>query len=123
MMEVNTINTPKNIRNKRTLDVVVSIFSLLLFPIWMLFGNKGLKLAKESLRVLIGKKTWIGYIKGYSYTSIRLPKIKPAVFSLQNNLKSTHQDIADKLNIIYAKDYNIFTDVKLILKNIKNQLK
>lgn len=123
MMEVNTINTPKSIRNKRSFDVIVSTLSLILFPIIILFGTKGIKWIKESFAVIIGKKTWIGYIKGYSYTSIRLPKIKPSVFSIQSNLKLENQDIADKLNIIYAKDYNLFTDLKLLLKNIKNQIK
>ncbi|MFP5471682.1 MAG: glycosyltransferase [Bacteroidia bacterium] len=120
MMEVNTINAPKNIRNKRSVDVVIAFLFLLISPIWILFGAKGIMLIKESFNVLIAKKTWIGYIKGYSYTSIRLPKIKPPVFAIDS---TQNQEISDKLNIIYAKDYSIFTDFKLLIKNIKNQLK
>ena len=66
--------------------------------------------------ILIGEKTWIGY--GNSSLNIKLPKIKTGVFSIVDNEKNMQQEIIDKINIIYAKDYNLILDTKILLKNI-----
>lgn len=116
ILETNSLNTPKNKRNKRLFDIITAIISLITSPFLLILGNK--KIISYSTKVLIGKLSWVGYLEGYSYTSIRLPKIRPGVFKVGN--PDVNQEIADKLNTIYAKDYSVFTDLKLYLKGIKN---
>ena len=66
---------------------------------------------------LVGKKTWVGYSK-YSKNQ-QLPLIKNGIVSLADNLKAHSPEIEKKLNLIYAKDYALLTDLKTIFKNIK----
>ena len=66
--------------------------------------------------VLKGEKTWIGY--EYSSLNNKLPKIKTGVFSIVDIEKNMHEEVIDKINIIYAKDYNLILDSKIFLKNI-----
>ena len=62
------------------------------------------------------KKTWIGY--EYSSLNNKLPKIKTGVFSIVDIEKNMQEEVIDKINIIYAKDYNLILDSKIFLKNI-----
>ena len=120
VLDVNTINTSSNVRSKRLFDVATSVGLLVLSPFIVLATKDKLHFLKAIVQVMVGKKTWVGYVKGYSYASIRLPKIKPCVFSLDVISKTDNQEIADKLNLIYAKDYKLSTDFKLLLKGIKS---
>ena len=81
----------------------------------MFFKNYRLALSKVHL-IMTGKITWIGYIN--SKKNIDLPKIKPAVFSLNHNGNDMGNEIANKLNIIYAKDYHVQKDLLLLAKQL-----
>ena len=48
----------------------------------------------------------------------KLPKIKSGIFSIVDNDKKMEEETVDKINIIYAKDYNIMLDLKILVKNI-----
>ena len=74
---------------------------------------KALKNIKE---ILTGEKTWIGY--EHSSLNNKLPKIKTGVFSIVDIDKNMQEEVIDKINIIYAKDYNLILDSKIFLKNI-----
>ena len=66
--------------------------------------------------VLAGEKTWIGY--EHSSLNNKLPRIKTGVFSIVDIEKNMQEEVIDKINIIYAKDYNLILDSKIFLKNI-----
>ena len=68
--------------------------------------------------VLIGEKTWIGY--GYSKQNSKLPKIKKGVFSILDIDKKMEEDTIEKINIIYAKDYNLILETKILIKKLFN---
>ena len=114
--ELNHINSLENIRKKRIFDIYSSILIFFFSPLLMIFIKKKLFDLKEIFQVLIGNKTWIGYHK--SNMSSNLPKIKPCVFSVLNDNQKNNEEIINKLNIIYAKDYSMFLDLNLLLKKI-----
>ncbi len=113
--KINHINNSTNTRLKRNFDLISSVLLLIGFPLGVFFKNYRIALSKVYL-VFSGQSTWIGYIN--SKKNIDLPKIKPAIFSLIKKGEPIKIEIADKLNIIYAKDYNVQKDALLLAKQI-----
>ena len=71
---------------------------------------------KNIKSVIVGSKTWIGYEN--SSENLKLPKIKQGVFSVLNSNKKLELDTIEKINIIYAKDYNLVLETKIFLKKL-----
>ena len=114
--ELNHINSLENITKKRSFDIYISLVLLLISPLFILFFKNYKKAFKNINTVLIGNKTWIGYEE--SSFKNKLPKIKSGIFSIVDNNKKMEEETVDKINIIYAKDYNIMLDLKILVKNI-----
>ena len=114
--ELNHINSLENITKKRSFDIYISLVLLLMSPLFILFFKNYKKAFKNINTVFIGNKTWIGYEE--SSFKNKLPKIKSGIFSIVDNDKKMEEETVDKINIIYAKDYNIMLDLKILLKNI-----
>ena len=73
---------------------------------------------KNWLEVIIGRKSWVGYIgKG----AINLPKIRPGVLNPLDGirLKTVNQPTIHRLNFLYAKDYAAFDDLEIIGKGFR----
>ncbi len=71
------------------------------------------------MQVLIGKKTWIGYINQNGV----LPSLRFSVLSPNGTIKTLAQSLpADSKTLIdywYAKKYEPLQDIVLILKNYR----
>ena len=112
---INHINNIRNVRVKRNFDIIGSIIIVVTFPIF--FYLKNFRTAfSNAIKVINGKKTWIGYIQRSNNEN--LPKIKQPVFDINSSNTKLTDDISDKLNIIYAKDYNVQKDIILLCKRI-----
>ncbi len=118
-VEISSINKPVNRRNKRLLDIGLSLFFLLLSPLLFLFIKKPIHLLLNIFYVLTGKKTWVGYIP-VKPPEDHLPPLKTGVLDLADGLKPNTVSAAEpaKINIIYAKEYSITHDIQIILNNI-----
>ena len=116
--ELNHINSVENIRKKRNFDIYTSILLLLFTPFFILIFNNYLKAFKNIKSVLLGEKTWIGY--GNCKQNLKLPKIKKGVFSILDLDKKIEEDTIEKINIIYAKDYNLILETKILIKKLFN---
>ncbi len=114
--ELNHINSLDNVRKKRVFDIYSSFLILLLAPILILFLKGYVYNFKAALKVILGQKTWIGYEENIG--NVNLPKIKPCVYSIISTKDKTSEDISNKLNIIYAKDYTLLLDLNLLLKRV-----
>ena len=112
---INHINNIRNIRVKRNFDMIGSIIILVALPIFFYLKNYRTAFS-NTIQVLKGKKTWIGYIQ--TSNNDNLPKIKQPVFDLFSSNSKLSDEISDKLNIIYAKDYNVQKDIILLCKRI-----
>ena len=118
MMDMNTINKVKNIRSKRLFDFSSSVVLLCSFPLLFFFMKTPLNGLKSSIKVLLGLATWVGYCDGSSFE--KLPKLKKNILSISDGLKSVNAETSSKLNIIYAKDYSVFADLRVLLRNLRN---
>ncbi|TVR41145.1 MAG: glycosyltransferase [Cryomorphaceae bacterium] len=118
VFEVNSISKNANRRNKRLFDIATSIVLLLLSPLLMWIQHKPLGYIKNAWWVLIGKKTWVGF---YPHTQQKLPPLRPGVLSPAHHLQPSARtnDTIGRLNLVYAKDYRMKTDLRLITSHFR----
>lgn len=107
-------------RNKRILDLWVSFCMLALSPFLCWFVKSPLGLLRNSLQVLLGKYTWVGY-GVHTLDNKHLPHIRSGVLPpwyIVKGFQPNAQLIA-LLDQQYAMDYNTRKDLHLILKNFR----
>jgi hypothetical protein len=117
VIDVNNVGRPENRRNKRFLDVLVSLFLLLFCWIFIwLQNNKGNFIA-NIFKVLFGYYSWVGYGKGMRKD---LPSIRPSVLTPADALKGKlNEDRIHKSFLNYSKDYKTENDLHIIFNGIK----
>jgi len=107
-------------RMKRILDVIVAILLLLSFPYQLVRLKTGLSILQNAVTVLLGKKTWVGYI----VPEKKLPFIQtPIITHFGLPYQQQHplnNDSLSKLDDVYAKNYEWHLDVKIIIQNYKS---
>lgn len=116
LLDLNTITTTENKRNKRLFDFFLSLFLVLSFPFNCWFVNKKLTYLGNLFFVLVGKKTWVGFDSKSS--QIGLPKIKKSIIPIGGKNQSV--DYIKKQQIIYAKDYSTSIDLKVLFQNFRD---
>jgi GT2 family glycosyltransferase len=108
-----------NRRLKRLFDFFTAFFFIITFPIHIFFSKNFYHFLKNSFLVLIGRKTWVGYLD----SPTTLPPLRDGV--LTPNGKKVNGQVIPKesikqLDYWYARNYEPAQDVKTILKNYKN---
>lgn len=120
-IDLSIINNSINRRNKRIFDLFTGILLLITFPfnIWFV-KNKGTYF-KNIFLVLLGKKSWVGInqlvvpeSKKQKLTG-KKSVLQPAdAFSKQD--KEMESFTAERLNLLYAREYKISNDWQIIQK-------
>lgn len=107
-----------HVRNKRIFDIGFSLVLIALLPM-LLFKNKAAKMYRNTWQVLVGKRTWVGY--STTEHAEKLPVLKSAVLPTYNKVAGVtpSQVVKEKLDVEYALYYNVFNDVRLVIKNFK----
>ena len=117
MIDVNSISKSSNKRNKRLLDIGISIVVIIFSPVLIFIQNKKSNYILNCFNVLFGFYSWVGYGK---LPDNSLPEIKRSVLS-PSMLVETEMD-HDKIKLInlrYAKDYKVEKDLVIIWKCLK----
>ncbi|MFO7843584.1 MAG: glycosyltransferase [Bacteroidales bacterium] len=119
-VDINSIAKEKNIQNKRVFDIISSLLILIISPFILLLSKNSFNLINNSLNVLLGFKTWVGYYRDDKINTDHLPKIKDGVLSpgILVNPKGQNQTVYNKANMIYAKNYTVWNDLKILLRGI-----
>ena len=109
------ITDPVNRRHKRLLDFLLAIALLLTLPLNMLWMRQPAGFVANVLKVLAGRKTWVGYHRA-TVREIALPPLAPGVLSPLTGLQldKLNAETIERLNLLYAKDYSIEKDLDLI---------
>ncbi|MFZ2897559.1 MAG: glycosyltransferase family 2 protein [Saprospiraceae bacterium] len=111
------IATPMSRRNKRLLDVLLSLALLLAFPLifWRL-RRKG-ELLANCFRVLAGRRTWVGYAPTAENLQ-DLPPLRPGILNPTSGLRYsiTDEPTIQRLNFFYAKDYRVGEDLEIFFR-------
>ncbi len=105
-------------RNKRLLDILLSVVLLALCPILVFINKRPLHYLKNSLSVFIGLKTWVGF----TTADIKLPKLKKGVLTTTCGLKRFIEDrtFIQSKDFSYAKNYSYWDDIKIVYKSLSN---
>ena len=120
ILNINSISTKSNIRNKRTFDFITSIGLVLTLPLLIFTFKNKRKFISNVFSVLVGKLSIVGY-HYLNNSEHNLPKIKNGILSPADKTNLIDESMFDKLNLIYARDYNISKDF-IILKNAWRKL-
>ena len=120
--DINSIKTHQNARNKRLLDFFTSLVLLSISPIAILFQKNCLGFIKNIFLVLISLKSWVGFFDLQNVDICKLPKIKKGVLNPNDAFvkRKISRETIEKLNILYARDYKLTTDVNIIIKGFRN---
>ena len=120
ILNINAISKSDNKRIKRVLDVVISLILFFLSPVLIWIYADKLNFFQNIIQVLLSKKTLIGYQFENSTETKNyvLPTIKNGVIPIQNWFSKNTFIPSDNLNIMYARDYSPFIDLKLLFKNL-----
>lgn len=113
------VGNTSNRRKKRIIDLLFASFIILFSP-FVLFKKNGIEWLKNAIQVVIGKKTWIGYIKTDNQKD--LPKLKNAVFGLYyyDNSLEMSKEFVQQSNYFYARKYSVMYDLKAFLAHFQN---
>jgi GT2 family glycosyltransferase len=116
VVNVNAIQRPENVRAKRTFDLLVSTVSIIVFPITFWLFKNPMNYFKNLFSVFRGKLSFVGYSASQDYNTHQLPKLKSGILSPIDRTSFNESDLAHKLNLIYARDYNIQKDISILMK-------
>jgi GT2 family glycosyltransferase len=115
-IDVNSITKPENRRIKRTFDMAVSLILLVFFLPLLFFVNHSMRFIRNIFLVLFGKRSWVGYSDDET-----LPAIRSGVLTPSEILgKGLNKETADRINMLYAKDYKLSNDFKILYKGLKS---
>lgn len=123
MIDVHAINTTPNIRDKRILDLASAIIFLAMLPLFIWVQKRPLGYIANIFSVLFGLKSWVGYAHPTDEKiSQRLPSIRPGVLSPLDgsNLTTADTEAIHNLNAIYARDYRVPADLRIIWRGFRN---
>ena len=121
VVDIDSINKVSNRRNKRALDIVLSLLLLLSFPVNMFWVKKKRQYFKNLCQIAFGKKSFVGYSPKVSNPKSKLPQIKQGVLSPADSFdEALDEDTLYNLNMLYAKDYSVKNDLRIISKAFAN---
>lgn len=120
IVDLNSVSKPINKRNKRLFDIITCIILLAISPVSAFFIKNPVACLKNIFLILIAKKTWVGYYN-ITKTESNLPKIRKSVLNTADAFKNKNisDRLADKINILYARDYKMINDLNIIIKGFK----
>ncbi len=105
---------PYNKRLKRLIDISISFFGIITFPVQLLLIKKPFQFFTNCFSVLFAQKTWIGY----AMEEKNLPSLHPAVIACNGIPVSAKQQLPTEslqmMDYWYARDYEPGNDLKLI---------
>jgi O-antigen biosynthesis protein len=97
---------------KRIFDISFALVAIILSPVLSIIPRTQ-KWVLNSITVLWGKKTWVGYS---SNAIDKLPKLNNGVYNTAYMLREPNELFAQNLDQLYAKNYGVLMDIRTILK-------
>ncbi len=109
-----------NRRNKRLLDFFLSLLLLVSFPLNCFFIKDKINYFYNIFKVLLGQKSWVGY-ENSNVNPSDLPSIKKGILHPVDRLKLKLTDVPtiQRLNFLYAKDWEVIDDLEIIYKGFR----
>jgi O-antigen biosynthesis protein len=122
VIDINSITKISNRRNKRLLDILVSISLLVLYPFALFIVRNPFGLLRNIFSVLVSFKSWVGYSARNTDDLHHLPAIRKGVLNPADAIKNKviPPETISRLNLMYARDYKFTNDLNIIVKGFRN---
>jgi hypothetical protein len=105
---------PYNLRLKRLIDIFISFFGIVTFPVQLFIIKKPFGFIANCFTVLTAQKTWIGY----AVAEKKLPVLRKGVIACNGSVVSVKHSLPEESLLMvdywYARDYEPSTDLKLL---------
>lgn len=120
-LDINSIGKINNRRNKRFLDIVISITLLFSIPVTVFMVKNPGGFIKNIIRVLFAERSWVGYCKTPVQERHQLPKIRKGILDPADalNVSSLSMETRERLNLLYARNYHVKNDLNVIIKGFR----
>ena len=105
------LDEPVHRRAKWLFDRGVALLALLLLPLHIWFSWSTRFSPRNILKVLLGRKTWVGYASKPSVTE-RLPALRPGVITTVGSRGAVGEETQKHLDALYARDYHVGLDFR-----------
>jgi hypothetical protein len=117
----NSIGKESNRRSKRLFDLVTAFLLLITFPLWFLFVKGHFRSVGNTISVLFGFKTWVGYLQGGLQVKPDLPHLRKGVLTPGSHLsaESLTPERINEVNVVYSKDYRPINDLLIIARSFR----
>ncbi len=116
VIDINSITKTKNKRDKRLLDIIVSLSLFISFPVSIFIVKRPLGYFMNIFKVLFGRHSWVGYTPSTSDYLLKLPLIKRGIldptYSFKN--RTIEKEAINRLNLLYARNYKSTNDLNII---------
>ncbi|MCX6271930.1 MAG: glycosyltransferase [Bacteroidetes bacterium] len=121
IINIDSVVKRENQRVKHFFDLIVSLSLLILSPLLIFIVSQPGGLFANIFKVIIRKRSWVGYCDDDGIGLEKLPKIKKGILSPMDVLPSKTLDrgTIHRLNLLYARDYQISTDLNIVMKGIR----
>ncbi len=121
VVHINAITNRTNRRKKRIFDFFTALTVIITTPFSIWFFKNKAEFIKNSFNVLSGKKSWVGFAFPTENPDV-LPEIKPGILSPADmfTAASSESKRNQRLNVLYARNYNILTDAEILIKGFRN---
>ncbi len=112
------LSLPVSKRNKVLTDTVIAAIFIITFPFHLIMKRKPATFFKNIFHILFFKKTFIGY----ALPENNLPCIKPGILTttgLPTYMNTLPADNLYAIDTLYAKNFDVLNDIKMIWYNYK----
>jgi GT2 family glycosyltransferase len=119
LIDFESITKKSNRRIKRLFDVLSALLLLVFYPVLAFTVKNPGQAFLNILNVLSGQYSWVGFHP--SPDRPRLPSIRPGILFPSDALggEDIPQETKDSLNLLYVKNYSIFTDAGILMRSIR----
>jgi len=114
-LEVNKLVNKENQRKKRFFDIGLSFTLLLVAPLVVFSQENKMSFLKNIWKVFTGKYSFIGYSEDSILADHRLPRTLPGILTPCDEIPIQTKELCEKLNLLYARDYSIRKDFRIVL--------
>ena len=108
------LSDPYNRRLKRLIDIFVSFFGILIFPVHVFVVKKPFVFFANCITVLFAKRTWIGY----AMPEKNLPALRKGIVACNGSVITVKHSLPEEslqmVDYWYARDYEPAKDLKLL---------
>ncbi len=117
----NSIGKESNRRKKRLFDFLSSLLLLCTFPLWFLLVRGHFNSVGNTLWVLLGFRTWVGYLDSGHMEHPELPHLKKGILNpgSQYPPETLSPERVNEINVVYSKNYRVFNDLLIIARNFR----